>query len=78
MRKDGTRFPAHIVVTRRDDASGNPIGYLIISIDISDKRQAEVALQDSTDGCSTLSTEGPLEECVDTAESGGVAILIER
>ena len=28
-------------------------------------------------GCSTLSTEGPLEECVDTAESGGVAILIE-
>ena len=31
-----------------------------------------------THGCSTLSTEGPLEECVDTAESGGVAILIER
>jgi hypothetical protein len=29
-------------------------------------------------GCSTLSTEGPLEECVDPAESGGVAILIER
>jgi hypothetical protein len=29
-------------------------------------------------GCSTLSTEAPLEECVDTAESGGVAILIER
>ena len=32
----------------------------------------------SVHGCSTLSTEGPLEECVDTAESGGVAILIER
>ena len=32
----------------------------------------------SMHGCSTLSTEGPLEECVDTAESGGVAILIER
>ena len=46
VRKDGTRFPSHIVVTRRDDASGNPIGYLIISIDISDKRQAEVALQE--------------------------------
>ncbi|MGA7069611.1 MAG: hypothetical protein WB048_25305, partial [Pseudolabrys sp.] len=29
-------------------------------------------------GCSTLSTEAPLEECVDTAESGGIAILIER
>ena len=31
--------------------------------------------QDLSTGCSTLSTEGPLEECVDTAESGGVAIL---
>jgi TnpA family transposase len=29
-------------------------------------------------GCSTLSTEAPLEECVDTAESGGISILIER
>jgi hypothetical protein len=29
-------------------------------------------------GCSTLLTEGPLEECVDPAESGGIAILIER
>ena len=28
-------------------------------------------------GCSTLSTKAPLEECVDTAESGGIAILIE-
>jgi hypothetical protein len=29
-------------------------------------------------GCSTLSTEAPLEECVDTAKSGGITILIER
>ena len=45
MRKDGTRFPAQIVVTRRDDASGNPIGYLVISSDISEKRQAEAQLR---------------------------------
>jgi PAS domain S-box-containing protein len=41
VRKDGTRFPAEIVVTRRDDASGNPIGYLVISSDISERRRAE-------------------------------------
>jgi PAS domain S-box-containing protein len=45
MRKDGSRFPASVVVTRRDDASGNPIGYLIISSDISEKRQAEEQLR---------------------------------
>ena len=37
-----------------------------------------IAVNEAPDGCSTLSTEAPLEECVDTAESGGVAILIER
>ena len=45
VRKDGTRFPAQIVVTRRDDASGNPIGFLVISSDISEKRQAEAQLR---------------------------------
>jgi NAD(P)-dependent dehydrogenase (short-subunit alcohol dehydrogenase family) len=35
---------------------------------------AEIAIQ----GCSTLSTKAPLEECVDAAERGGVAILTER
>ena len=29
-------------------------------------------------GCSTLSTEAPLEQCIDAGESGGVAILTER
>ena len=42
-----------------------------------DIREVELELKEGY-GCSTLSTEGPLEECVDTAESGGVAILIER
>jgi PAS domain S-box-containing protein len=45
VRKDGTRFPAQIVVTRRDDAAGIPIGYLAISSDISEKRQAEEQLR---------------------------------
>ena len=45
VRKDGTQFPAQIVVTRRDEASGNPIGFLVISSDISEKRQAEAELR---------------------------------
>lgn len=34
-RKDGSDFRASVVVTRRDDAEGCPIGYLLISRDIS-------------------------------------------
>ena len=41
---------------------------------LSANREAGPGVQ----GCSTLLTEAPLEECVDPAESGGVAILIER
>jgi PAS domain S-box-containing protein len=45
VRKDGTHFPAGVVMTRREDASGEPIGYLIISDDISERRQAEEQLR---------------------------------
>jgi PAS domain S-box-containing protein len=41
VRKDGARFTANVVVTRRNDASGNPIGFLLMSSDISEKKRAE-------------------------------------
>ena len=41
VRKDGSRFTASVVVTRRDDADGQPIGFLLMSHDISEKIQAE-------------------------------------
>ncbi len=31
VRKDGSRFPASLVLTRRDDTQGHPIGYLLMS-----------------------------------------------
>jgi len=45
VRKDGSRFTASVVVTRRDDADGQPIGFLLMSNDISDKTQAEEQLR---------------------------------
>jgi PAS domain S-box-containing protein len=73
VRKDGSRFPASVVVTRRDDTSGHPVGYLMISSDISEKRQAEervrVAAQyarslieASLDPLMTISPEGKITD----------------
>jgi PAS domain S-box-containing protein len=35
IRRDGRRFPARLVVTRRQDAAGRNLGFLLISRDIS-------------------------------------------
>ena len=45
VRKDGSRFAASVVVTRRDDADGHPIGFLLMSNDISEKMRAEEQLR---------------------------------
>jgi PAS domain S-box-containing protein len=37
IRKNGERFTARVVITPRRDAAGRPIGYLLISKDISDE-----------------------------------------
>jgi PAS domain S-box-containing protein len=63
-RKDGTEFIARVVITRRDDAAGNPVGYLLVSHDVTAEQQqlerqqflAEVgaALQASLDYSPTI------------------------
>jgi PAS domain S-box-containing protein len=45
VRKDGSRFVANVVVTRRNDSFGKPIGYLLMSTDITEKKQAEEKLR---------------------------------
>ena len=45
VRKDGSRFAASVVVTRRDDPAGQPTGFLLMSNDISGKMQVEEQLR---------------------------------
>jgi|GEM_PF-579642 len=41
IRKDGSRFLANFVITLRKNNQGNPVGYLIISKDISEQKILE-------------------------------------
>jgi PAS domain S-box-containing protein len=41
VRKDGSRFAASVVVTPRNNTAGIPVGYLLMSSDISEKQLAE-------------------------------------
>jgi len=46
VRKNGTRFDARVVVTPRRDASGRPIGFLLMSKDISGEVRATEELRE--------------------------------
>jgi PAS domain S-box-containing protein len=73
VRKDGTRFTASLVVTRRNDASGRSMGCLLISNDISEKKSADEQLRSvakyarslieaSLDPLVTISPEGKITD----------------
>ena len=78
VRKDGSRFTASVVVTRRDDAGGRPIGFLLMSNDISEMAQAEEQLraaaqyarsliEASVDPLLTISPEGKITDVNEAA-----------
>jgi PAS domain S-box-containing protein len=54
VRKDGSRFTASVVVTRRDDGLGHPIGFLLMSEDISEKKVAEDQLRSASEYARSL------------------------
>jgi PAS domain S-box-containing protein len=54
IRKDGSRFTASLVVTRRDDTLGHPIGFLLMGEDISEKKLVEDQLRSASEYARSL------------------------
>ena len=71
VRKDGVRFPANVVLTRRNDAAGKPIGYLLMSSDISEKRHQEEKLRSASEYARSL-IEASLDPLVTISPEGKI------
>jgi PAS domain S-box-containing protein len=54
VRKDGSRFTASAVVSRRDDSLGHPIGFLLMGQDISEKKLVEDQLRSASEYARSL------------------------
>jgi PAS domain S-box-containing protein len=76
VRKDGARFSASVVVTRRNDAAGNPIGYLLMSSDISEKKLAEEKLRSASQYARSL-IEASLDPLVTISPAGKITDVNE-
>ena len=77
-RKNGEKFAARVVITPRYDSSGKPIGYLLMSKDISSEirltQYARSLIEASLDPLVTISAEGKVTDVNEaTVKATGVA-----
>ena len=52
MRKDGTRFWAHVVIDAIPTTSASMIGFAKITRDITERQNAQQALEQAREACS--------------------------
>jgi PAS domain S-box-containing protein len=71
VRKDGVRFAASVVVTRRNDPAGNPVGFLLMSSDISERTQAEEQLRSASQYARSL-IEASVDPLVTISSTGKI------
>ncbi len=76
IRKDGSRFFASVVVTRRNDSSGNHIGYLLMSNDITERKHAEEQLRFASQYARSL-IEASLDPLVTISPDGKITDVNE-
>jgi PAS domain S-box-containing protein len=76
VRKDGSHFVANVVVTRRNDSSGRPIGFLLMSTDITEKKQAEEKLRYASQYARSL-IEASLDPLVTISPEGKITDVNE-
>ncbi|HYO95897.1 MAG TPA: PAS domain S-box protein [Polyangiaceae bacterium] len=72
VRKDGTRFHASVVVTRRHDAGGKQIGYLVMSSDVTAQKTAEEQVRSASLYARRL-IEASLDPLVTIAPTGKIS-----
>jgi PAS domain S-box-containing protein len=76
VRQDGSRFHANVVVTRRDDGAGRPLGYLFMSNDVSEQMQAEDRLRAASQYARSL-IEASLDPLVTISAEGKITDVNE-
>src|ERR1700692_4630686 len=79
QRRNGEQFTARVVITPRRDASGRPMGFLLISKDISDEMRlthyARSLIEASLDPLVTISPEGKITDVNEaTAKATGAPL----
>ncbi len=74
LTKDGCEFPAQLSAAILRDSSGNPVGFVAVTEDISERKQAEVALKRSEAQYRTLV--GRLREGVYQTDLNGTYITL--